>query len=116
MDKFYESIINDKKEVGKIFESFDSNQTVQKWQEVQSQFHDAIELNYPAIRCDIGNGISKEQNPIPQRLSKRIKVTTLILGLLVLGGKYNRNMYLNAVKFCTMTDINKEKITPNFCS
>ena len=114
MSEFYNSIIDTDYEVGKIFESFGNDQTVQNWRELQTEFHQSIEEDFPAIRCNIGNNIAKEQNLIPKRLAKRIKVTTLILGTLALGGKYSRKMYLNAVEFCTMPEVNKWEFVQDF--
>jgi hypothetical protein len=116
MSEFYYSIINTNNEVGKIFERFANDYTVQNWRELQTEFHESIEKGYPAIRCDIDNNIAKEWNPIPKQLVKRIKVTTLLLGVLVLGGNYTRRLYLNTVEFCTMSDMNKRKFVQNFSS
>ena len=116
MSEFYNSIVDTNSEVGKVFENFGADRNVEKWKETQQEFHESIEKDYPAIRCDIGNNIAKEQNPIPEKLAKRIKVTTLLLGILVSGGKYNRKMYLSAVEFCTMSDISKRKFVEDYSS
>ena len=115
MDTFYNRVINFENEIGRIFQEFGKNVSVKKWMEIQSEFHAAIEKNFPSIRCEINAEIAEEQNPIPDRLLKRIKVVTLLLGTLVSGGKYSKKLYIKTVAFCASLDSNKQGLAQNYC-
>ncbi len=110
MSEFLKNIIDPKNDVGKIFESLNNNVLDIDWKSLQTEFHDAIEGFYPSIRCETNSEVAEEKNPIPQRLKKRIKVTTLLLGILALGGKYSRELYFDTLSFCTSTDIGNGKL------
>jgi len=105
MSDFYNSIVDSKSEVGKVFQNLWDNSEETDWNDLQVQFHDSIESEFPAIRCELNDSIAEEHNPIPKRLIKRIQVATLILTALVLGKKYNRNLYLNIVEFCGTSNL-----------
>jgi len=116
MNEFYNSIVDTKKEVGKIFQNLWDNSPVTNWDELQAQFHDSIELNYPSVRHKISDDISEEHNPIPKRLVTRIKVTTLLLTVIVAGGNYSKTLYMNMVEFCSMKNTNQSQLALYFNS
>ena len=116
MDTFYKIVTNSETEIGRIFQEFGKNVSVKNWMEIQSEFHAAIEKNFPSIRCEINAEIAEEQNPIPDRLLKRIKVVSLLLGVLVSGGTYSKKLYINTVAFCASLDSNKHDLTQNYSS
>lgn len=114
MNSFYEDIIDTKKEVGKIFEVFSNDFSNEDWKNAQTEFHNEIEEKFPAIRCETDSDVVEEKNPIPDRLTKRVKVTTLLLGMLISGQKYNRDLYLNTLEFCTSFDVYDKEFIQNF--
>jgi hypothetical protein len=113
MTKFYDNVINTKNEIGKIFEALESEYSVQDWKVIQKEFHDSIERDFPSIRCRINHELAEERNPIPERLIKRIKVVTLLLSVLTLGGNYNDKLYLTMVDFCTIQEVNQKNLARN---
>ncbi len=113
MSSFYNNITDTNIEVGKVFEKL-GHQTIDQWKEIQTSFHETIEREFPIVRRDISDEITEEETLIPESLSKRIKVTTLLLMLLVAGGKYSKDTYLKVVEFCTMSDLNQRKPMQGF--
>jgi hypothetical protein len=113
MNKFYDSVINTENEIGAIFDSLNTKTSIQNWKIIQTKFHESIDRNFPAITCDINSELAEERNPIPERLIKRIKVVTLLLSVLVLGGTYNEKLYLKMVDFSSIKKASKPGLALN---
>lgn len=105
MNSFYDIIVDINSELSKAFEELSETFTTQKWKKLQDEFHETIETNFPAVRCEISTEIADEKNLIPEKISKRIKVAAMLLNILALGGKYNRNLYLKTLDFCTTASV-----------
>jgi len=105
MSLFYQNIIDSNSELSKAFEDLAKDSTTDEWKKLQDQFHEQIENDYPTIRCEITPEIVEERNPIPERITKRIKVAAMLLNILAMGGKYSRNLYLKTLDFCTTSEV-----------
>lgn len=105
MNIFYNKVVNNNIELSKAFDEYSSDFTSKEWRELQDLFHQKIENDYPTIRCDVNEEFAEEKNPIPEKISKRIKVAAMLLTILAQGGNYSRKLYLNTLDFCTTTQI-----------
>ncbi len=113
MSTFYNRVTEINSELSRVFEELAPSSTISDWQEIQEKFHDQIEAEFPTVSIRIDENIAEESNPIPERLSKRIKVATLLLTYLVIGVSYSRELYLKTLDFCTSAEIKNGNFAKN---
>lgn len=99
-NNFYQDIIHSGRDISEIFEEKIVPLDKKAMQAIQNSFHDLVDQEFEIVKANPSERGYEERYKMNYSVFERYRVASLLLTILVLGGKYDAIMFERTLKFC----------------